>query len=207
MVQPRDEGLTIQAGEALTLAATATLPRPGSEAKSTIRYAWSLNDKPAQTGQQTRFRFSETRPGTYQVAVVAIAPSGLKSSPRRWTVNVRPPDIAVPPPPPSGKTELREAEVRDWLENYRRAWESKNTDQLVSLGVLSTQDATKLQQVLAAYREFRVTLSDVDIQERGAQATVSFKRVDTMDRNTVPHPNRMTILLEKRSDGRIVVQK
>jgi hypothetical protein len=205
-VQPRDEGLTIQAGEALTLAATAALPRPGPEAKSPIRYAWSLNNEPAQTGQQTRFRFSETEPGTYRVAVVAIAPSGLKSSPRQWTVNVRPRDIAVPPPP-SGKTELREAEVRDWLESYRRAWESKNTDQLVSLGVLSTQDATKLQHVLAAYREFRVTLSDVDIQEQGAQATVSFKRVDTMDRNTVPHPDRTTILLEKRADGRIVVQK
>jgi serine/threonine protein kinase len=207
IVQPRDEDLTVQAGEMLTLAATAALPRPESEAKSTIRYVWSLNNEPAQTSQQTRFRFSKTKPGTYQVAVVAIAPSGLKSSPRQWTVKVRPPDIAVPPPSLSGKTELREAEVRDWLENYRRAWESKNTDQLVSLGVLSTQDATKLQQVLAAYREFRVTLSDVDIQEQGAQATVSFKRVDTMDRNTVPHPNRTTILLEKRSDGRIVVQK
>ena len=167
----------------------------------------------AVTAQLGRFAHTTllgtTHPAVAELArrLVEIAPSGLKSSPRQWTVKVRPPDIAVPPPSPSGKTELREAEVRDWLENYRRAWESKNTDQLVSLGVLSTQDATKLQQVLASYREFRVMLSEVDIQGQGAQATVSFKRVDTMDRNTVPHPNRTTILLEKRSDGRIVVQK
>jgi hypothetical protein len=107
----------------------------------------------------------------------------------------------------SGKTELREAEVQEWLETYRRAWESKNTDLLVSWGLLSTQDATKLQQVLTAYKEFRVALLDVDIQAQGTQASVSFKRVDTMDRNTVPHPNRTTILLEKRTDGRIVVRK
>ena len=120
---------------------------------------------------------------------------------------MRPRDIVVPPPSVSGKTELREVEVREWLENYRRALESKNTDHLVSVGVFSTPDATKLQQVLAAYKEFRVELSDVDIQTQGTHATVSFKRVDTMDGKTVPHPNRTTILLEKRADGRIVVRK
>lgn len=139
----------------------------------------------------------------WQVLVKAVAPPPEPPV----TSTVRPRDIEVPPPPASGKTELRDAEVREWLENYRRAWESKNTDQLVSLGVLSTQDATKLQQVLVAYKEFRVVLSDVDIRAQGTQAAVSFKRVDTMDRNTVPHPNRTTILLEKRADGRIVVRK
>jgi hypothetical protein len=172
-----------------------------------IRYIWTLNNEPAQASQPERFRFSETKPDTYQVTVVAIAPSGLKSSPREWTITVRPRDVVVPPPSVSGKTELREAEVREWLENYRRAWESKNTDQLVSWGLLSPQDATKLQQVLTTYKEFQVTLSDVAIQAQGTHATVSFKRVDTMDRNTVPHPNRTTILLEKRTDGRIVVRK
>lgn len=206
-VDPRTETLTVQAGEGVTLAAAAELVRQDPATKLAIRYLWTLNNEPAQTSQSERFRFNETTPDTYQVAVVAIAPTGLKSSPRRWTITVRPREMVVPPPSVSGKTELREAEVREWLENYRHAWESKNTDQLVSWGVLSTQDATKLQQVLKAYSEFRVALSDVDIQAQGTQATVSFKRVDTMDRNTVPHPNRTTIRLEKRTDGRIVVRK
>ena len=212
MVEPRTETLTVQAGEVLTLTATAELARQElarqePAAKSAIRYVWTLNNEPAQASQPERFRFSETTPDTYHVAVVAIAPTGLKSNPRRWTITVRPPDIAIPPPSVSGKTELREAEVREWLENYRRTWESKNTDQLVSWGLLSPQDATKLQQVLTAYKEFQVTLSDVAIQAQGTHATVSFKRVDTMDRNTVAHPNRTTIMLEKRTDGRIVVRK
>jgi hypothetical protein len=213
VVEPRTETLTVQAGEVLTLAATAELARQElarqePAAKSAMRYVWTLNNEPAQASQPERFRFSETTPDTYQVTVVAIAPTGLKSSPRRWTITVRPRDIVVPPLSVSGKTELQEAEVREWLEeNYRRSWESKNTDQLVSLGLLQTQGASNLKKVLAEYKEFRVALSDVDIQAQGTQATVSFKRVDTMDGTTVAHPNRTTILLEKRPDGRIVVRK
>jgi len=202
--QPRDDKLTVRLGDSVMLSATAELLQK-TEEKATIRYVWSRNSESVQEGQSDRFRFDETRPGTYQVAVVAIGPTGLKSGPRRWTIEVRPPDVPPPPPPEPG--ELRETEVREWLEGYRRAWEEKSTDRLVALGALSSQDATKLQQVLAVYKEFHVVFTDVDIQRQGTQATVSFQRVDTMEGKQVSHPGRTTLRLEKRTDGQIVIRK
>jgi hypothetical protein len=53
---------------------------------------------------------------------------------------------------------------------------------------------------------FRVTLTDVDIQCEGEQATVSFKRVDTIDGTTFVHPERAVFHLEKR-DGRMAIRR
>lgn len=204
-IQPREDKLTVRVGDPLTLSATAELPRQTVEGKATIRYTWSLNSESVQENQSDRFQFNETRPGTYQIAVVAIGPTGLKSSLRRWTVEVRPLD--VPPPPPPGPTELRETEVREWLEGYRRAWENKSTDRLVALGALPSEKASEIQQALSVYKEFHVALTDVDIQRQGMQATVSFQRTDTINGKTFNVPNRTTILLEKRTDGQIVIRK
>lgn len=211
-----ERSVEMSAGEVQDFTVKATDP----DRDDRLAYAWSLDGQEVARSERWQFRAPAT-PGSHQVRVEIQDREGMKQQ-HVWQVRVkaaapppeppvtiaaRPPDVAVPPPPAPEKPELREAEVRDWLESYRRTWESKNTTQLVSWGLLSAQDATKLQQVLTTYNEFRVALSDVDIQAQGAQATVSFKRVDTMDRNTVAHPNRTTILLEKRSDGRIVVRK
>lgn len=186
-----------------------------------LAYVWSLDGEEVARSERWRFHAPATA-GSHQVRVEIQDREGMKQQ-QVWqvlvkavvpppepsvTIAARPREVEVPPPSVPGKTELREAEVQEWLEeNYRRPWESKNTDHLVSVGLLSTEGAINLKQVLAGYREFRVALSDVDIQTQGTQATVSFNRVDTMDRNTVAHPNRTTILLEKRGDGRIVVRK
>ena len=111
----------------------------------------------------------------------------------------------APKPSSSPPVELTEAEVREWLETYRQAWEGKNVDQLVSLGVLTPQDADGLRRAVSAYKDFRVTLTDLDIQREGTRATVTFRRVDTVDGRTVSDSKRTSLTFEKKADGRIVM--
>lgn len=216
-----ERSVEMTAGEMQEFTVNATDPdRDDRDRTDRLAYVWSLDGQEVARSERWRFHAPATA-GSHQVSVEVQDREGMKQQ-QVWQVlvkavvpppeppvmiPVRPRESVVPPPSLPEKTALREAEVQEWLETYRRAWESKNTDLLASWGLLSAQDASKLQQVLAAYKEFRVVLSDVNVQAEGTQASVSFKRVDTMDRNTVAHPNRTTILLEKRGDGRIVVRK
>ncbi|NOT52963.1 MAG: hypothetical protein HOP18_00015 [Deltaproteobacteria bacterium] len=186
-----------------------------------LAYVWSLDGQEVARSERWRFHAPATA-GDHQVSVEIQDREGLKQQhvwrvlvkavvpppePPPVTIPVRPRESVAPPPSVPGKMELREAEVQEWLENCRHALESKNTDQLVSWEMYSAQEATILQQVISQYRVFRVAFLDVAIQTQGAQASVSFNRVDTMDGKTVAHPNRTTIRLEKLGDGRIVVRK
>jgi Serine/threonine protein kinase len=181
-----------EAGQSLDFSVAADLPGGMHESGKTLRYQWSIDNAAPQITPTGQFRFIETNPGTYQLTVVAISPEGLKSAPQSWSVEVRPQDIGI-----------REAEVRNWLETYRRAWEEKNTESLVKLGE-SSQHAAKLREVLHGYKDFRVAFQDVKIRIAGNQATVTFSRVDTIDGQTLPQPDRKVITLEKQGDGRIV---
>jgi hypothetical protein len=77
---------------------------------------------------------------------------------------------------------------------------------LVTLGIFSLLDADRAVETLKQYQEFRVTLTEVDIQCEGEQATASFKRVDTIDGTTFVHPERTIFHLEKR-DGRMAIRR
>jgi hypothetical protein len=232
--QPPNEKVVIDAGKTPDFSVAADLPGSASKAqrkvtveisdkegakaspvvwsvtvdsrKEDLRYQWSVNDAPLQTTETGRFRFVDTTPGTYQLTAVAISPDGLKSAPRGWSVEVRP--LAVAAVPPSTPTlELSEAEVRDWLDTYRRAWEGRNVDTLVELGEVSRQDADKLREAFSRYKEFRVVLQDVDIRIEGTRATITYTRLDTVDGKPMIHPDRETFTLEKNADGRIAQRK
>jgi hypothetical protein len=77
-----------------------------------------------------------------------VSPYGLKSAPHDWTVQIK---------PKATKAALAESEIHDWLERYRRAWESKDVKLLVQLGEVTRDRAAQLREILAGYnRHYRV---------------------------------------------------
>jgi hypothetical protein len=94
-------------------------------------------------------------------------------------------------------------EAKQWLETiYRQAWENKNVDTLVQLGEVSSQDAAKLRNILAGYKNYSVSLRDVTVRNEGNRTIVRFTRVDTIDGKTLPLPPK-EVTLEKGDGGRI----
>jgi hypothetical protein len=134
---------------------------------------------------------------------VAVSDDGLKSAPREWTIEIHPLEVAAPPALP----QLSEAEIQAWLETYRHAWEGKDVEALVALGVVPRQASADLSKTLAPYKEFRVTLTDINIDRNGPQAKVSFRRIDTVDGRSLPHPDRIAFTIEKRADGQIAIRR
>ncbi len=191
--RPRDTTVTLDTAQALDFTVTATVPGGTPEAHSKLRYQWSLDSAPPSITEKGQFRLVEPAPGTHRLMVAAISPEGLKSASKSWVIEVRPQD-----------TGIKEAEVRNWLEMYRQAWEEKNVDALVKLGEVASQRAAKLHDILHGYNDFAVALQDVKIQIEGNQATVTLKRVDTIDGKTLVQPDKKVFVLEKQGDGRIV---
>ncbi len=199
--EPEKDDLVLQTGQTIDFSVKAMVLEDNDKTKKKLSYQWTVNGNSIRAGDNGDLRFSETRPGTYRVSVVAINQGGQKSNPRDWKVEVRAPEVSPPP----ALSQLSAAEISSWLESYRRAWEGRDVETLVALGAISGQDARNLQPVLAAYKEFHVAFTDIDIQREGDQAKVSFKRIDTIEGRSLPHPDRIALTLEKRADGRIVV--
>jgi len=201
---PARNQLVAQAGQALDFSVGATLPgATAGEPKARLRYQWSLNDSLLRTTETGDLHYVESRAGTYQLSVVAVSDDGLKSAPREWTIEIHPLEVAAPPALP----QLSEAEIQAWLETYRHAWEGKDVEALVALGVVPRQASADLSKTLAPYKEFRVTLTDINIDRNGPQAKVSFRRIDTVDGRSLPHPDRIAFTIEKRADGQIAIRR
>lgn len=196
--RPREEKININAGEPLDFSVTAAVPGSPDEAKKKLIYQWKINDAAPQRTETGSFRFTETKPGTYQLTAVAISPEGLQSMEKRWSIEV----AFVPPPPPPGG-EITESDVMKWLEAYKRAWEGKRAEALVQLGEIPPDKANDLQKVLDNYKELRVTLKSIAIDRKENRATVQFTREDTDERgHTEPHKPK-TVILEKDPDGQV----
>jgi predicted Ser/Thr protein kinase len=209
-LQPREERLRAQVGQPVDFTAVAEMVRTTRGIEG-IQYQWRVNDTLLQTEETGRFRFSEEQAGMYQVSVIALNTEGSKSPLRKWAVDVR----ALEPTPVAPREDSRSEgpavgrcanDVRRWLESFKRAWETKNVRTLASLGIISRWDMDRVAENLRQSQVFRVTLTDVDIQCEGEQATVSFKRVDTIDGTTFVHPERAVFHLEKR-DGRMAIRR
>jgi hypothetical protein len=206
--QPKDERLRTHMGQPVQFSALAELS-PSARGVEKLQYQWRVNESVLETEDTGQFQFSEDRAGRYQVSVVALNAKGLKSPLRQWEIEVQ----ALEPSPVVQSPEERTSDPRSvercthdvggWIESYRRAWETKNVRALVSLGAISRFDRDRVAENLKQYQVFRVTLTGMEIQCESDQATVSFKRVDTIDGTTFVHPERTVIHLEK-SNGRLV---
>ena len=208
-VDPGDTSLTVDAGKPVDFTVTAEITGASGGTRKELSYLWSINDARPQRTDSGRFRFAETRPGTYQLSAIAVGPDGLQSAAKRWTVEVKAIEVARPqPPPPPPKIEsptatLSQQEAMNWLETtYRQAWENKNVDVLVQLGEISAQDAAKLKGILDGYKSYRVSFKDINVRSESNRAVVRFTRVDTIDGKTLSLPPK-EVTLEKSDGGRI----
>ncbi len=199
--QPGEETVSTQAGQPLDFSVVAELPGSSDEAKKGLRYHWSVESAPPQLTQTGNFRFVATTPALYHLTAVAVSAEGRESAPRRWVVEVRPAEGVLPP-----FFSLSEAEVRAWLEAQRQAWQEKNVDALMELGVVSGQNVKRVRTILASYTSFSVALQEVDIHLEGSRAEVTCSRVDTIDGRIVPHPDRKVFTLEKEANGRLTAR-
>jgi hypothetical protein len=139
----------------------------------------------------------------------------LQSAVKRWTVEVKAPEVALLQPPPkpeplppvSSTATLSEQEAKNWLETtYREAWESKNTDALVQIGEITAQNAPQLKSILDSYKNYRVSFKDVSVRNEGNRAIIRFIRIDTIDGKTLSLPPKEKTL-EKGTGGRIAPRK
>lgn len=191
-VQPTAERITAETDGALDFSAVASLA--GDARKGAVTYEWRIDSGQSRSTKTGQFRLPPLPAGTHKLTVVAVSPKGLKSAPRDWTIEIQ---------PKTTKTALAESEVRDWLALYRRAWESKDVDLLIQLGEVTQDRASELRGTLAAYDDFRLEVKDLTIRIDADSARVTFRREDTIDGRTLPHPGLKEVLLEKQVNGRL----
>ena len=210
-VMPAAGEIALAAGQTQRFTVKAIDP----DTADTLAYRWSLDGQ--EVGQGESWRFAPSAPAVQQQRWVRleIADRGGLTARSAWQVTISPP---VPPPPsiaarprqqvspPPVSVSISEQEVRTWLEAQRQAWQAKNVDQLVSMGVLDQSHADRARTILAAYQNFQVAFQEVQIRLKGSQAEVSFSRTDTIDGRVVAHPDRKVLLLEKAANDRLTAR-
>jgi hypothetical protein len=206
---PPVDTLEIAAGEEQSFSIDTTDPDKDDRLVS----VWSLDGQEVARGQSWKFRVPSTSAATarYQVEAAVSDTGGLKDR-FVWNIVVKmpafpPPSIDIQPPDESVEIQARKSlvfsEVQAWLETHRQAWEEKNVDVLVELGVVPNHNADKVRQILAEYESFSVVLQNVDIRITGNRAEVSFSRIDTVDGRIISHPDRKVFIVEKGANDRL----
>ena len=115
---------------------------------------------------------------------------------RRWTVRSReaapvaeptrvaalPPPVAPTPiAPRTGGGDARR-ELESWIAAYRAAYQEKNVDRLVALGVLKPENRSKLATALNDLADLQVTIASSSIEVQGPDsAVVSLTREDSFN--------------------------
>ena len=88
--EPGEGRLRVQVGQPQNFAVVADMSEGTQGGRTELRYVWAMNGE-TQPVREGRFRLTDTsRPGTSEVVAVAISPEGLKSVPKRWTVEFVP---------------------------------------------------------------------------------------------------------------------
>lgn len=209
--EPADERVAARVGESSVFALQAAVE---GEAASKLHYEWKINDAPWKTTATGRFQLEARAPGRYQLTAVAVSAEGTRSAPRTWSIEIRPPAAPSPPPtiaarPPMPVTpppaSITYEEVRTWLETHRHALEERKVDRLVEIGALDSAQAERARAILSRYTSFHVAFQDVSIQVAPNQATASFLRVDEIDGQKIPHPERKIFVFEKGQNGHLNV--
>jgi tRNA A-37 threonylcarbamoyl transferase component Bud32 len=144
-----------------------------------LSFLWEVNGKPAGGIDGSRYDFRADSPGEYVVQVRATAPWGASIA-NTWKLSIK------PPPTPSVVEELKKTAPRDareeagaWIQAYCSAFQRKDTNALLALGHLSSQnEASRLREALEAMRGLKVSCSNPSIRVNGDQAVVSFDRTD-----------------------------
>jgi hypothetical protein len=143
-----------------------------------LAFLWEVNGKPAEEAYGPTYDFQPQGPGEYVVQVRATAPWGASIA-NKWTLSVRPPPVPTPNMREDTPKADPRAEAQAWIEAYCGAFQKKDTDALIALGHLSSQDeAARLREALSSMGNLKVSCSNPSVRVNGDQAIVSFDRTD-----------------------------
>ncbi len=165
--------------------------RAGRAGTAGLDYRWTVNKRPVDA-DGARFTYRADRAGTADVEVRVEAPD-RQAAVQKWTVRTRdaqpqaqPTEVvalaprATPAPPP--RTGNTRAELEGWIEAYRQAYEQKNVDKLVALGVISSDKRSALKAALDDLSELEVSIASSSIDVQGPDAAVvTLTREDSYD--------------------------
>jgi len=159
-----------------------------------VVYRWTVDRRWARARAPGRLEYEPTIPGRHAVRVtVAVADQTIGRD--TWVVTVLEPEVAqaAPPPlrepappatetaPPSVPSELAEAEVRAWLDEYARAWSRKDLSALRRMGqVRSAAEEERLERYFRSVDDLHVAVRVLALRLDGARASVELERTDTV---------------------------
>jgi len=159
-----------------------------------VVYRWTVDRRWARARTPGRLEYEPTIPGRHTVRVT-VAVAGETIGGDTWVVTVLEPEVAqaAPPPlrepappateiaPPSAPSELAEAEVRAWLDEYARAWSRKDLSALRRMGQVRTAaEAERLERYFRSVDDLHVAVRVLALRLDGARALVELERTDTV---------------------------
>jgi hypothetical protein len=166
--------------------------RAGKSGASQLSYVWTVNKRPADASGP-RFSYQAERAGNVDVEVRVEAPDRQPAT-RRWTVRAKdaapvaqPTQVAALPPRVEPTPVARiggdaRRELESWIASYRDAYQQKNVDRLVALGVVSADNRAKLKTALDDLADLTVSIAGTSIEVQGPDsAVVSFTREDSFN--------------------------
>jgi len=186
---------------------------------TTVVYRWTVDRRWARARAPGRLEYEPTIPGRHTVRVtVAVADQTIGRD--TWVVTVPEPEVAeVTPPrvgeparpgtetaPPPAPSELAEAEVRAWLDEYARAWSRKDLRALRRMGqVRSAAEEEQLERYFRYVDGLHVAVRVLALRLDGARAAVELERTDTVtDPSGRSHELRLPPIrkqIERTPDG------
>lgn len=166
--------------------------RAGRGGATGLDYRWTVNKRPVD-GDGGRFTYRADRAGTADVEVRVEAPD-RQAAVQKWTVRTRDAQPQVQPTevvalaPRATSTPARTApvagdarrELEGWIASYRDAYQQKNVDRLVSLGVLKSENRDRLETALKDLDDLKVSIASSSIDVQGPDsAVVTLTREDS----------------------------
>lgn len=166
--------------------------RAGRAGAAGLDYRWTVNKRPVDA-DGARFTYRADRAGTADVEVRVEAPD-RQAAVQKWTVRTRDAQPQVQPTevvalaPRATATPARTApvagdarrELEGWIQSYRSAYEQKDVDRLVALGVISSDKRSALKSALDDLEELKVSIASSAIDVQGPDsAVVTLTREDS----------------------------
>ncbi|CAA9889661.1 putative Calcium/calmodulin-dependent protein kinase [Candidatus Methylobacter favarea] len=211
--KPSNREIALRTGDTINFSVNAT----DSDSNDQLTYTWSLDGQKISSSKLWPYKAQAD--GKHVVVLNVSDRKGLQAQ-QLWSIDIEPlsKPVAIEkkieknaknfnPTTTKPKNTINEMEVKKWLEKIRINWEKKDTSKLVEMGGIDARNESKLKQALNQYNNFHVAFKNIDIIIKDNQATVSFTRVDTIEGQTLTHPDRKVIGLVKGSDGRLTVKK
>ncbi len=188
---PAPSEIVADLGDATDFSVEARAGRSGS---APLSYTWTVNKRPADASGP-RFKYSPERAGNTDIEVRVESPD-RPDAVRRWTVKAReqapvaqpttqvaalPPRVEPTPNAPRVSGDARR-ELENWIASYRDAYQQKNVDRLVALGVLKPENRGKLSDALNDLDDLKVSIASSAIDLQGPDtAVVTLTREDSFN--------------------------